>query len=211
MPVATPLANEQLRDIFSLSGGSMKIIMTIVFALLANLSLGNAAGFSDGDRFISHVIEGRLSVTCQGPPGGPSSGSAFCQSNILDSGEYTYFIGPKLDADTVKVQATREDGSVSVVKTLAYDGVNGKSRKSINLWIRTVLQRPLLGMGKNSIHFILVKNGSTVEEGTFDVSVDDGARNICRRVGFYFSQISSDCANPQNLCGRYFGENNYCK
>lgn len=189
----------------------MKTLFSIVLVLIINPSLSNAAGFSGGDKYTSHLIEGRLTVSCPQGPTGPSTGSTFCHANILDPGEYTYFVGPKIDADTVKLQATREDGSLSVAKSAAYDAVNGKSKKSFNLWIRTVLQKPLLGLGKNSIHFVLTKNGATVEEGAFEVTVDDGGRNVCARAGFYFSQLSADCANPQNLCGRYFSENNYCK
>lgn len=189
----------------------MKTLFSILIVLAISPSLSNAAGFSGGDKYTSHIIEGRLTVSCPHVPTGPSTGSAFCHANILDPGEYTYFVGPKIDADMVKIQATREDGSLSVVKSVAYDGANGKSKKSINLWIRTILQKPLLGLGKNSVHYILSKNGATVDEGTFEVTADDGGRNVCSRPGFYFSQLSSDCANPQNLCSRYFSENNYCK
>jgi hypothetical protein len=187
----------------------MKKVILSVFLVSTNIF---AAGFSGGDKYVAHLIEGRLNVTCpQDSTGGPTSGAAFCRSNILDPGEYTYFIGNKVDADTVKLQATREDGSLSVVKAVSYDGAQGKSKKSVNLWIRTVLQKPLLGLGKNTIHYVLTKNNSIVEEGTFDVTADDGGRKTCARVGFYYSQMSSDCMNPQNLCGRYFAENNYCK
>lgn len=189
----------------------MKTLVLIFLVLTINLSLANAAGFSGGDKYKSHLIEGRLTVSCPQGQSGPSTGSTFCQSNILEQGEHTYFLGPKLDADMVKIQATREDGSLSVVKSVAYDGVNGKSKNSVNLWIRTILQKPLLGLGKNSIHFVLSKSGTTVEEGTFEITADDGGRNVCSKPGFYFSQLSSDCANPQNLCSRYFSENNYCK
>jgi len=185
----------------------MKILILSLLVLTSNIY---AASFSGGDKYTSHLIEGRLTVTCPATPTGPSTGSAFCRANILDPAEYTYFIGSKIDADMVKLQATREDGSLSVVKNVAYDGTNGKSRKSINLWIRTVLQRPLLGLGKNSIHYVLTKNNSIIEEGTFEVTADDGGRFTCARTGFYYSQLSSDCMNPQNLCGRYFAENNYC-
>lgn len=183
--------------------------------ILASLLISTnifAAGFSAGDKYISHQIEGRLSVSCpQQGPTDPTSGSTICTANILDPGEYTYFIGDKVDADAVKLQATREDGSLSVVKNISYDGSQGKSKKSVNLWIRTLTQKPLLGPGKNSIHFVLTKNGKLIEEGTFDVTADDGGRNLCRRMGVYYSPSSSDCMYPQNLCGRYFSENNYCK
>ncbi|MFA6238572.1 MAG: hypothetical protein WC635_14655 [Bacteriovorax sp.] len=179
--------------------------------LLFSFSIANAAGLSGGEQFSTQKIEGRLSVQCMSNTPGPTSGSAICRGEILNPGEYSYFVGPKIDADTVTLRAIREDGSESKTKSEKYDGSVGKSKKSFNLWISTVLQRPLLGFGKNTVKYKLSKEGITVEAGEFIVNVVDGGKSVCQRTGYYTSTMSSDCSMPQNLCSRYFSENNYCQ
>ena len=169
-----------------------------------------ATGFSGGDQFSTLNIEGRLNVQCSGPTGS-SSGFATCREQLLNPGEYSYFEGSKVDADHVILQATREDGSISKTKTEEYNSVAGKSKKSFNLWISTVFQRPLLGFGKNTVKYSLTKNGKAVEEGNFIVNVVDGGRAVCQRIGFYMSSTTSDCTSPSLYCPRYFNENNYCQ
>lgn len=170
-----------------------------------------SAGFSAGDKFNAITIEGRLSVQCPSETTGPSYGAADCRFNILTPAEYTYFVGTQIDADSVSLQATHENGSVSKIKTEKYDGAQGKSRKPFNLWISTLLQRPLLDVGINSIKYTLTKNGQKVEEGIFTVEVVKGAISVCPRVGHYFSSTTQDCSFPTNLCSRFFNENNYCQ
>jgi hypothetical protein len=191
-----------------------KTFKTFLMLLLGNclfLSLASAAGLSGGEQFSTQLIQGRLMVQCSGGMPGPSNGSAFCSAELLNPGEYSYFVGPNTEADHVTLRATREDGSVSKAKTEEYDNVKGKSKKSFNLWINTVFQRPLLGFGKNTVKYSLTKNGSVVENGSFIVTVVDGGKATCQRVGYYTSQSTNDCSMPENLCSRYFNENNYCQ
>lgn len=187
-----------------------KLLSTLVLAL-GLISLANAAGLSGGDQFSAQNIEGNLQVQCSGNGPGPTFGSAFCQAQILNPGEYSYFVGPKMDADQVTLQATREDGSVSKAKTEKYDGTTGKSKSPFNLWIRTVLQRPLLGMGKNTVAYTLLKNGNKVDHGTFTVEVVNGGNAVCHRMGYYTSASTNDCNMPETFCSQYFSENNYCQ
>lgn len=183
----------------------------LALGLLVVAFTAQAAGFSAGDQFSSVIIEGSLTVQCAGGTTGPSFGSADCRSEILNPSEYTYFVGPKIDADSVSLQATRENGSVSKVKTEKYDAAQGKSRKPFNLWISTLLQRPLLDYGTNSVKYTLTKNGQKVEEGTFTVEVTRGSISVCQRTGHYSSSTTQDCSFPQNFCSRYFSENNFCQ
>ncbi len=169
-----------------------------------------AAGLSGGEQFSTMQLSGHLTVQCNTPQG-TSSAYTNCNSEILNPGEYSYFSGPQTNADAVSLQATREDGSVSKIKSEKYDGVLGKSKKSFNLWISTLFQHPLLGMGKNNVKYILSKDGKSVEEGTFIVTVIDGGRSVCQRSGFYFSSVANDCNMPSTYCSRYFNENNYCQ
>lgn len=188
----------------------MKAFLAISLILFSSLTF--AAGLSGGDIFTTTDIEGRLNVSCFGPnTTGPSFGSASCRMNFLSPGEYSYFIGPKIDADSVSLQATWQGGKTSKVKTEKYDGVNGKSKKSFNLWISTLLQRPLLDYGMNEVKYTLTKNGTTVETGTFTVEVRAGEDRVCQRIGSYTSNNNQDCAQASQLCDRYFADQNYCK
>lgn len=181
-----------------------------LLALLLCSTTSFAAGFSGGEQFSTVNLFGRLNVQCSGPQG-TTSGFADCRGQILNPGEYSYFVGPKSEADSVTLVATHEDGSVSKPKTEKYDGLAGKSKKSFNLWISTVFQRPLLNFGKNIVNYTLSQNGKMNEQGSFIVNVVDGGRSVCQRTGFYYSTLESDCQFPQNLCSRYFSENNYCQ
>lgn len=186
----------------------MKKILSALLLLSASASF--AAGLSGGDQYTAVSIYGRLNVQCSGPQG-TTSAFANCRGQILNPGEYSYFVGPISEAETVTLVATHEDGSVSKPKSSPYDGQKGKSKKSFNLWISTVLQRPLLDFGKNTVHYTLSQNGRVTEQGDFVVTVLDGATASCSRVGFYFSSVESDCQAPSTFCSRYFAENNYCQ
>ncbi len=169
-----------------------------------------SAGFTAGDQFSVTSIEGSLNIQCSS--GNESSNAAtICRGEIFNPAEYSFFIGPKADADQVTLQAVHENGSVSKSKSSEYDALTGKSKKSFNLWITTLFQRPLLGFGKNTVNYSLTKKGTVVETGTFEANVTGGASSVCQRVGFYFSNNISDCTNPSTFCARYFSENNYCQ
>lgn len=183
---------------------------TIIMALLLSSASTFAAGLSGGDQYSTVNIYGRLHVQCTGPQGS-SSAYADCRGQILNPGEYSYFVGPKTEADSVTLVASHEDGSVSKPKSSAYDGDKGRSKKSFNLWISSVLQRPLLDFGKNNVKYTLSQNGRVTEQGSFQVNVVDGGRAVCQRTGFYYSNTASDCNFPTNLCSRYFSEHNYCQ
>jgi hypothetical protein len=188
----------------------MKLFFIASLFLVSSFSF--AAGLSGGDIFTTTNIEGRLTVSCMGQPQtGPTYGSANCRLNLLNPGEYSYFVGSKVDADSVSLQATWENGKQSKVKTEKYDGVNGKSKKSFNLWISTLLQRPLLDYGMNVVKYTLMKNDTVVEAGTFNVEVKTGEERVCQRIGTYTSSNNQDCANAMSLCDRFFSEQNYCK
>ncbi len=186
----------------------MKQFIVLVSVFLSFNSI--SAGFSGGDIFKSTNIEGNLSVTCVGNQPGPNMGNAYCRMNFLTPGEYSFFIGPKIDADKVTLQAIWENGKKSKPKTENYDGVQGKSKKSFNLWIATLFQRPLLDFGTNTVQYTLTKNGQTVEQGEFEVKVISGSNRICTRHGHYVSTNTQDCTNASQYCDTYFRENNYC-
>lgn len=169
-----------------------------------------AAGFSAGENFTTERISGNIMISCVGP-NMSTVGTAHCVSENLNPAEYSYFVGSKIDATEVVLQATDEQGRKSTIKKEKYDSVLGKSKKPFNLWIATVFQRPLLNYGKNNIEYKLLKNGLEVESGNFMVEVATGASRQCTRGGYYYSNNLNDCSFPQSYCSRYFMENNYCR
>ncbi|KHD89065.1 MAG: hypothetical protein OM95_05760 [Bdellovibrio sp. ArHS] len=168
-------------------------------------------GFKNGNERTAVLSEGRIFVHCDGGiGGGPTSGSFRCTEEILLTGEYDYFVGPaSVPGDEVTLVARHEDGSQRT-KTVDYDSAKGRTKKQINLWIATLLQRPLLDPGKNIVSYKLTKNGKITAAGEFIATVKDGGRRTCSRSATYWSNISSDCQNGGSLCQRYFSENNYC-
>ena len=186
----------------------MKLLIALFLTLFSYQTF--AAGFTAGEQFNAIALEGRLSVSCFDATGS-SYGTTYCSSEILNPAEYSYFKGPNIDADSVTLQATWESGKVTKTKTEKYDAKTGKSKKSFNLWISTLLQRPLLDYGKNTVAYKLTKGGAVVEEGTFIVEVTKGEKRVCQRPGFYQSNNKQDCSFPSNFCSRYFQENNYCR
>jgi hypothetical protein len=188
----------------------MKKIKRFILMLLLVSAQSFAVGFSGGEQFSTQEISGRLTLQCNWPSG-MSTVFTDCRAQILNPEEYAYLIGPQINADHISLRATREDGSLSKNKTAEYDGVNGKSKTPFNLWIKTLLQKPLLGLGKNVINYSFKKDNKALETGSFNVFVVDGGIAECTRMGFYYSNLESDCISPSNFCARYFSENNYCQ
>lgn len=190
----------------------LSLIFAISTALVATTSLAaDLIGFGPSNHFESRIISGDITVTCQDPQSGYQTSYFRCNSQILDPWEYGYFNGPKnISAEKVYLTATHEDGSTRE-KNSNYDSTTFKSTDRINLWIRTVFQRPLLKMGKNVIDYQLQSSGQTVNQGQFVVDVVQAPNRTCRRNGFYTSNDINDCRNSNNMCDRYFYEENYCQ
>ena len=188
----------------------MKLVLSLVMCMLG-LSAQAEVGFKNGNQKTAFLSQGRIVVHCQSnTPGGPIFGSFDCRQEILTSGEYDYFVGPAgVKGDSVTLTALHQDGSQRT-KTVAYDSAKGQSKKSINLWIATLLQRPLLDPGKNVVRYKITLNDKVTSSGEFIAEVKDGGTRTCSRTGSYWSNISSDCQNGSSMCSRYFNENNYC-
>ncbi len=168
-------------------------------------------GFDLGNNFESKAIEGDVTVQCNGFGGQFESATFACSEELLDPNEYAKFQGHKgADADLVILKATHEDGSVRE-KNEGFDSSTGLSKDTFNLWISTLFQRPLLDMGKNEILYTLKKSGNLVLMGNFTANVKRTATRYCTRHGFYNSNDINDCRFSNNICDRYFYENNYCQ
>lgn len=186
---------------------------TLIATILLGLSPYAFAdgGFTAGNDFEATWIEGEITLRCDDASSGRSDFAHFrCTSEILDPAEYSYFKGPQIDADKVTLLATREDGSTRE-KSGDYDATAGKSKSSFNLWISTLLQRPLLKTGKNEISWKLTKEGAPVAEGKFDANVKQGKDRSCKYRRTYFSSNINDCSTGGFYCDRYFQDENYCQ
>lgn len=185
--------------------------MNFIFGFLLVISSTNAIatpGFTGGDLFEAIRLSGDITVTCR--EGNQSeTRRIYCRGEILNPGEYTYFRGPEgLAADRVFLRATHEDGSIQE-KRESYDSEEGKSDE-VNLWIRTLFQRPLLEYGSNRIEWNMTQDGQSVADGEFSVDVVQGQARQCRHR-WYNSNSMSDCRGGSSVCSQHFHWENYCQ
>jgi hypothetical protein len=188
----------------------MRTILLSLTAFVFPLFAGANVGFQTGNSFISTYVEGEVSVTCRN--GFEQTSAAFrCYSNLLDPAEMAKVVGPKgLAADRIHVKATREDGTI-LERSEGYDPSTGLSKGRFNLWIHTLLQRPLLKMGMNEIEVRYTQGSSTLLEERFQALVTAGPDRFCRFRRHYSSNNMDDCRNGSFVCNRYFQDENYCQ
>jgi hypothetical protein len=166
-----------------------------------------AVGFSSGNSFETLNLAGSGTVHCL------DSGKtrAFsCNSNYLFPAEYDYFgIDQDLDADKVILTAMHEDGSEKTKKQ-RYSSKNRRTKYRVNLWIKSLTQRPLLNVGKNKISYKLTKKGDVVSFGEFLVEVSTGEQRVCE---YDYITATNDiyCEDIYRTCELYFYKQNYCQ
>ncbi len=122
-------------------------MLKTIISILAFGSITHAVdpGFSKGNTVSATPIQGQVKVLCVGSQG---TGSALymCRDVALDPQAYDYFVGPQDGrADKVDLVAYHEDGS-NRVKTVGYNGSQGRSTEAVNLWISTIFQNHCLNM-----------------------------------------------------------------
>lgn len=167
-------------------------------------------GLSIGNTLESTVLSGEVQITCFDPRGGIKSNFFTCRRDTLIPAEYSRFqTAEPVDADYVYLRATHEDGS-SRDKSGEFIAETGRTKKPINLWVWTLLQRPMLMSGRNEIMYKLTKKDKTVEKGRFTVTVNEGTPRSCER-GNIQSNDPNDCDSAAYACDRYFLEYNYCQ
>jgi hypothetical protein len=166
------------------------------------------AGLSSGSEFQVSRLSGEITIHCPGH--NPFYNVIHCSEDHMVPTEFDYFVGPKIEGAT-QVQLTSEamDGKVKKSK---YDSSIGKSTSEFNLWIRTLLQRPLLKIGANMVTYVLLdKNKQTIKAGDFMVNVTRGPSRTCPR-GSFVSNWPEDCqSSGYQHCAGYFREYNYCQ
>jgi hypothetical protein len=179
------------------------IFITFLFCSF-QLFADTQIGFKSGNDLTSHYIYGNIYTYCP-----QRSRIHTCRMDYLEPGDRDKFVHPAIDADKVTLEAVHQQGSRRSKKA-SFDAVQGESKKYFNLWLGSLLQRPLLRSGKNTINYNLKKDGTSVKTGTFIVNVKESESKRCRDRSFH-SQSDRDCDNPSFLCQRYFSEQAYCQ
>lgn len=180
------------------------VFLCVLIGPFNRLFASQVIGFSSGDTFTSHEYEGSFTLFCPG-----LSKTVVCQAYGLSPQEFDHLVFPtSIEADEVTLTRTNVRGDQRS-KTSNIRSGQGRSKKSFNLWIRTLFQRPLLSMGRNSIGYEFSLNNSVVEQGEFDVLVNDGGRKSCRHD--VLNGTTRDCEAPTTLCDTYFRRQNYCQ
>lgn len=178
----------------------------VIFGAHAEEGIGLLSG---NTRTIVH-LKGEVTVHCSGMDAPPSN-MASCDDLSLSPNNEDFFTGPKgIPATSVKLISKTQSGKTHI-KESEYNSNTGKSTDKFNLWYATIFQKPLLEKGLNLVTYILIDTrGKELQRGQFEVKVEVGPTYTCPdRI--YTSPIDSDCNFPQNLCYRYFNENNYCQ
>lgn len=184
----------------------MKSVLFFTAALFAVSAFSQQ--FKSGNHFYSIPIYGRVSISCHDVTNGQFRTADYsCNDLRLAPVEFDYFVGPAgINADQVNLTAVQASGK-KVEKKGSYE--NGISGKRFNLWIQTLLQRPLLDEGKNVVSYKMTANGQTTSEGTFEAVIERGQSKTCPN-GHITSNTLSDCDSPYTACQIYFDRYNYC-
>lgn len=166
------------------------VFSTTVFS--ANLEHGTAYTHTD--------FTGSVTASCD-------SGTRvhYCSAYGLSPSMYTRIVSSDdFDAKRFQITSQQESGKVRTKK----GKMKGKYSKAINLWVRSVFQRPLLGMGTNQVTITLTNDDDVVSFHTFPVTVTRGERRSCRRG--YVRMFGNDCESQARACDEYF-RRGYCR
>lgn len=188
------------------------ILASLIPTFISQLSYAEEVGFVHGNTRQIIALEGEITVFCPvGPTDyNPPSQSFVCTELVMEPSPYDYFRGPRgLSASELVLTATREDGT-SKSKTIPYDSRSFRTADSINLWISTLFQRPLLKEGRNKLIYTLIQGSTTVSQGELEAIVQNGPPRQCPRTT-YNSINPQDCVSPYSVCQRYFSQYNNCK
>lgn len=186
-------------------------LLNLFFAVSA-FAQTNTVGFSHGNVLSAIPLQGQVQVTCSGF-NGEGTASYNCRDVVLEPQSYDYFVGPRDSRlKWVDLVSVRQDGTTRV-KTASYDGAVGRTNEALNLWISTIFQKGLLGLGKNEISYKIYASDNTREAivtGTFQAVVNRLPTRQCA-TGSYTSSDISDCNSQYSVCQRYFAERQFCR
>jgi hypothetical protein len=165
-----------------------------------------SVGFIQGSQFQVAQLYGELIVYC--PGSNPATNKLSCLKDQLSPSEYDYFVGPKITGATT-VRLSNQNGNT---QKSGYDASSGKSKRMFNLWNKTLLQKPLLKLGANTIFFELLDDENRVlKVGQFSVDLINVNSRVCPQ-GQTVSNWPEDCeSNNYQLCAGYFREYKFCQ
>ncbi len=186
----------------------IKICFILFFSLI---SQAQKLGFQKGNTHWGYTIYGEVIVNCR-------SATSYnlletveykCEDSALKPVSLDYFTGPNgTGANEVELRVTQEDQTIRIRKQ-SYNSSNGLSDSRFNLWMGSLLQKPLLAFGQNQVDYKLIKNGLVLQSGRFTSEVKYGGPLVCRPQIINSDNID-DCRQPYSVCQRYFADNNYC-
>ena len=184
---------------------ALPLLFTVCFFGVAK---AQSIGFGNNE-FSINPISGSIQVNCT--EADQSLTEVYdCQDDRLSPFDMAFFQGPNaVTADQLYVTIRREDNTLRD-KVTGYDNQNFTSDVRLNLWLTSLLQRPLLAEGRNQVTYKISKFGVTVGSGQLVVNVNPGKALSCPFHNYYSNKIV-DCQNPYQLCQRYFNEFNYCR
>lgn len=172
---------------------------------LGSIAFANV-GFQNGNHLDITTFAGHVSVFCR-----PSIEwrSYNCFNYTVDPESHDYFQHPPVDADKVILTAIHEDGSTKTKKE-KFNSETGLSKQRFNLAIRSLLQRPLLHRGVNTVDYTLTKNREVVSRGSFEATVNLKEERQCPDGNLTVTWDKLDCQYT-SACREYFRKYNWCK
>ena len=181
----------------------MRFFTALVAALFSFSVLSNDIGFEKGNEFQAHYLRGTFTLYC-----GQNSRIVNCSASYLSPSNYSKFSHPNAgEADKVILSTVTDRGRT---RTKRSSMENGLSKKSFNLWIASLLQRPLLKAGENTVAYKLEKDGQEIESGEFTVNVENQPTRQCP-WGSIHAPGNTDCGSGYSYCDNYFRRYNFCR
>jgi len=181
----------------------MKILTILLFTLSHSLFAVNV-GFENGNEYEARDLSGSFTLFCP-----QQTRVVHCRGYELAPASFDYLLFPTtVVADQVELSSVNESGKVTK-KKLKVISNEGRSKKRVNLWVKTLFQKPLLSLGKNKILYQFSYRGNDSLAGSFSVDVKAAAPLQCRHETMIGSQ--RDCENAYPLCSVYFAQQNNCQ
>mgnify|MGYP000397608746 FL=1 len=185
------------------------LILKSLIAITLMTSQAMGSGLAGGETYKANYLSGDISVRCNS--GRETNYVNYrCRGSYLSPESRSKFVDDSQSGADKVTLTFRDHRNKKRTKKSSFNSVKGESKKSFNLWIRTLTQRPLLNSGNNEISYSLTKNGSEVSSGVFSVLVEDQPVRYCRYRSYHSSNMN-DCRNPSFVCNQYFREQNGCK
>lgn len=176
------------------------IIVSFSFSTFANI------GFEKGNEFIVTPAEGRVFVRCNNPTD-PGWGSHYCSGYFSNPGSHAKLVntGTPINADKVEALATHADKSTRKKDEDFHS--DSQSSDAFNITIKTLLQRPLLERGINTIDYKFTKEGRTVQSGQFQAVLEVGESVVCEDLSI---SLAGNC-NTSSACAAYWNRQPRCE